>query len=95
MAVVLRTHGVMDLDGMYFPRDIIIRKTDISVDRPLYLFVGRRLRTGPVKPISGSPRAAQLVYENAESLISASRVPSMSGRRGPLQVYRLVRKDSQ
>ena len=77
--------------SFYFPREVYVRQQDVAGDRPVYLFA---CNTSPNRLARRIPQLYELgglIYENKDTLISASRVPGVPSKRGALQVFRLGR----
>jgi hypothetical protein len=91
-AVILTT-GVRP-DAVYFPRAVAVNRMDVVDDRPVYLFACSLRTTQLSERIPDSHRVGELIYENPDALISASRVPGVPSKRGRLQIYQLVRNDA-
>ncbi len=76
--------------SIYFPREVYVRRQDVAAGGPVYLFACDINPKRLTRRVPHVYELGELVYENPDALISASRVPGVPGKQGSLQVFRLL-----
>ena len=79
------------LDAVYAPRPVFFDRADLPQGRPVVLFASPDTIRATVASLGGY-KLSDLLYENAQAVVTTYRSPGRLPMVGPLQVVKLIRE---
>lgn len=79
------------LDAVYAPRPVFFDRADLPQGRPVVLFASPDTIRATVGSLGGY-KLSDLLYENAQAVVTTYRSPGRLPMVGPLQVVKLIRE---